>query len=113
VTNLQYDKDKWKLTEPELANRVQMFITNKCNKRCKGCFYGSQLDNSEMTFEEYKEKLDPYISKIGKVILLGGEPTISPHLQEMIEYNQDLELSTTIYTNGYKLLRSRKPHKSC
>jgi len=101
---LQYNKDKWQLCEPEYLNTIQFFITNKCNRRCKGCFYASSLDNkTHMTFDKYINILNNYLPQIQKVVLIGGEPTLSPHLSDMIVYNQKHNLTTTIYTNGYKL----------
>lgn len=101
--DLIYDKNKYEFIEPESKNTLQFFITNKCNKRCKGCFYNSRLGIGDMDFEYYKDEIQRNLSNIQKVILLGGEPTFHSNLLEMIEYNRKCNLSTTLYTNGYNL----------
>ena len=104
MLNLEYDKDQWEWFEPDSVNTIQFFITNRCNKRCIGCFYGNQLDShTDMTLDEYRIKLSPYLDAVKKVVLIGGEPTISPYIRDMIQYNQAHGLLTTVYTNGYDL----------
>lgn len=56
-----------------------------------------------MSLEEYRYYVEKYKGEIGKVILLGGEPTKHPKLREMIEFNKERGLKTTIYTNGFDL----------
>lgn len=102
---LQYDRDKWQEVGSIPVNTLQLFITNKCNLRCRGCFYSNRLGKDEMSFEEYKDYIKSYGSQVQKVILLGGEPTIHPELEQMLKLNQDRELKTTIYTNGFNLKR--------
>jgi MoaA/NifB/PqqE/SkfB family radical SAM enzyme len=56
-----------------------------------------------MTFEQYKEYLQRYAKEVEKVILLGGEPTIHPQLERMLDLNREFNLRTTIYSNGFDL----------
>ncbi len=100
---LQYDANMWQERETKPINTLQLFITNKCNLRCRGCFYADKLGNTEMSFEEYKKNVLQYRDQVQKVILLGGEPTIHSELEKMLKFNQDLNLKTTIYTNGFDL----------
>lgn len=102
---LKYDTDRWKESHSAPTNTLQLFITNKCNLRCRGCFYQDKLGKGEMTFEEYSDYVSQYAMGVQKVILLGGEPTIHPELEKMLELNNDLGLKTTIYTNGFDLKR--------
>ncbi len=100
---LKYDKNKWNEIFVDPKPTLQLFITNKCNKRCSGCFYQDYLDsNSEMNFTDYKTKIaeHPFIKKI---ILLGGEPTMHSELEKILNYNNEQNLKTTIYTNGFNL----------
>ncbi len=102
---LRYDHSAWKEITSTPTNTLQLFITNKCNLRCRGCFYQDKLGKGEMTFEEYSIHVKKYASEVEKVILLGGEPTIHPQLEKMLEFNESLGLKTTIYTNGFDLKR--------
>lgn len=108
---LQYDKTKWEERPIDVANTLQLFITNKCNRRCRGCFYGQRLGSDDMTLNYYKALVEKYRVDISankgifatKVTLIGGEPTIHPDILAMIKFNQERGLKTTIYSNGYKL----------
>ena len=66
---------------------VEFYITNVCDFNCEGCnrlnnyhFTGHQLwkDYAEV-YEQWAEKLD-----IGRITILGGEPTLNPSLPEWI-----------------------------
>ncbi|MGV8087078.1 MAG: radical SAM protein [Candidatus Woesearchaeota archaeon] len=103
--HLTYNNNKWKEKITAPVPTLQLFITNKCNKRCKGCFYEENLGTDEISFDKYKNLILSYKDKIQKVILLGGEPTIHKELDKMIEFNIENNLKTTIYTNGKDLSR--------
>lgn len=93
----------WKVKRgDEFKQTLQVFITNRCNIRCKGCFVdeGIGLGNSDMSIERYREILDNEPKSIQKIVLLGGEPTIHPDLLLFCEENKKRGLDTTIYTNG-------------
>lgn len=96
---LRHNK-KWEEVITQPVNTLQLFITNKCNLRCTGCFYQHKLGKGEMSMEEYKNHVLEYEKEVGKVILLGGEPTLHPNLDEMIDFNNKRGLKTTVYTNG-------------
>ena len=85
-------------------NTLQVFITDKCNIRCEGCFVdkGKGLGKEHMTLEEYKSIVSNEPS-IEKIVLLGGEPSMHPNLKEICDYNRENGLDTTIYTNGYNI----------
>lgn len=108
ITELQYDKDRYEIAPIVVTNSLQLFITNKCNKRCSACFYEENLGSGSMSLEEYREHVDEYFPLIKKVILMGGEPTMHPQIGDMIAYNQTLGLRTTIYSNGTYLKHLEK-----
>jgi len=87
-------------------NTLQIFITNNCNLKCKGCFARKVMGDSHenMSLEEYKVTVIKFLDKGGKQInLLGGEPLLHPKLREILDFNRENEIKTTIYTNGYFL----------
>jgi len=86
-------------------NTLQIFITNRCNLKCDGCFARNVMaDNShghDMTMAEYYRAVNVAIDKGAKQInILGGEPLLHPKLSEMCSYNIAWNLKTTVYTNG-------------
>ncbi len=87
----------------ESRNTLQVFITNKCNLRCTGCFARKVMgdNNQNISLDEYERVIIDFIQKEGKQInLLGGEPLLHPELREILEINKKYGLKTTIYTNG-------------
>jgi MoaA/NifB/PqqE/SkfB family radical SAM enzyme len=94
---------KWVEVKPEPVSTLQIFITNRCNLRCKACFYDFNLGKEEICFEEYKSIVLRYLSKVKKVILMGGEPTLHKDIVRMISFNNQHNLETTIYSNGINL----------
>src|SRR3989338_5857008 len=100
---LKYDEALWQESPVIEENTLQLFITNKCNLRCKGCFYAHNLGKDEMSFEVYKSHILKHKDAVKKVTLLGGEPTLHSQLPQMIAFNQSLNLKTTVYTNGFHL----------
>ena len=88
-----------------LHKTLQFFITNRCDKRCKGCFYASRLNSEHMSFDDYRRHLDDYAVRLGatKVILLGGEPTLHPQVANFANEALGRGLAVTVYTNGSNL----------
>jgi len=102
INRLIYDKEmrEEKIAEPMAT--LQLFITNRCNLRCKGCFYAHKLGQEDMPFEDYQKHITEHLDLgIKKIILLGGEPTIHNDICRMINWNAGKGLKTTIYTNGF------------
>ncbi len=88
-------------------NTLQIFITNRCNLHCEGCFARKIMGNKEdMTLEEYCSTVKTFQEKGGQQInLLGGEPLIHPKFREILGINRLEKIKTTVYTNGYLLDR--------
>jgi len=105
---LIYDKKRWHETDIKPINTLQVFITNRCNLRCRECFYRHKLGNDEMSFEKYKEHISVYKNEVQKITLLGGEPTMHKDIVKMLKFNNKLGLKSTIYTNGYNLEQFEK-----
>jgi MoaA/NifB/PqqE/SkfB family radical SAM enzyme len=102
VSKLKIDEKMWSTSVAQPVNTLQLFITNRCNVLCKGCFYQDRLGKGDMSYDEYKKYVKNY-PEIKKVILLGGEPTLHDDIHSMIKFNQYRGLKTTIYTNGFKI----------
>jgi organic radical activating enzyme len=87
------------------VSTLQCFITNRCNLRCKGCFYAHSLGKEDMSLVDYIHYIQMCHPLVEKITLLGGEPTLHPDLEDMIRKNQEYGLRTTIYTNGKNIER--------
>lgn len=88
-------------------NTLQVFITNRCNLKCKGCFARNAMENDcNIGVPEYTEAINSaIINGAEQINLLGGEPLIHPEIRDIIRINREKGLKTTIYTNGYFLDR--------
>jgi organic radical activating enzyme len=107
MTDIIYDPTRWELLREDIPLKtLQVFITNRCNLRCDGCFYMSGLSNNEMSFTEYTDLINKSLlnDRIQKVVLMGGEPTLHTRFIDILSFNMQCGLKTTVYTNGTRLL---------
>lgn len=85
-----------------MANLAYIQIIRKCNQECRFC---SNPPNSRtISVRKIKRIIDSYVKKkYAGLVFSGGEPTLNPHLKELIEYSQGKKLSCRIITNGQKI----------
>lgn len=87
-------------------------VTNKCNLRCKGCFFFSSGEHTVSSEESDTGKWDAFVESemqrgVNLAILIGGEPTLFPDRVESF-YKR---LPTFVATNGQiKVSRERFPN---
>lgn len=85
-----------------------IFLTGKCNLKCPYCFADDFVnkDCSEISLENFNKVVD-FLKKEGpaRVGLIGGEPLLYPHLNEVLETlkNDEKIEGVTVYTNGIAL----------
>ena len=67
---------------------IQIDITNACHKACSNCtrFCGEHAKPSFMDLETFKTAVDSMEGFPGIVGIMGGEPTLHPQFQEMMDY---------------------------
>lgn len=84
---------------------MEIEFNQTCNLRCIYCY---ALDNpgnrNELTVDEFKDVISQ-AKGMGarKIIILGGEPLLYPHILEMIEYIRSLSMEIELFTNGTKV----------
>lgn len=81
-------------------------ITNySCNNRCKWCYTDTKSFPKEIMPLDYAKEVLSSMSKAGikKCTLIGGEPTLYPHIFELIEYGSGLGLFMKIVSNAVLL----------
>lgn len=81
-----------------------LYITEKCNLRYKHCYLGSEkIDRGrEMSLSQIDSILGYFKATSGhdKLYIIGGEPTLHPKLDEIIDMGNKKGYSITISTNG-------------
>ncbi len=101
--NLEFTEQE--IREAVAANRLlsmEIEFSRVCNFRCSYCYVEEKTKCSgELTRAEIKDTiLQAKELGAGKIIILGGEPSIYPHLPEMLEFLHNEQLETEMFTNG-------------
>ena len=81
---------------------LHLYLTNKCNLRCRHCYMDSGLPlQNELSTEDFISVIDQFaaISK-NQVILTGGEPLLFPDIMVLIKQAKEKGLKVSIFTNG-------------
>ncbi len=86
---------------------MEIEFNKSCNFRCMYCYVG---DNGRRRNELSREEFFDVISQareLGarKMIILGGEPMLYPHIMEMIAFIRDLDMEVELFTNGTNITR--------
>jgi radical SAM protein with 4Fe4S-binding SPASM domain len=81
---------------------MEIEFSRRCNFRCPYCYVPRQPDLArELTRAEIRDVIQQ-AKALGarKIIILGGEPTIYPHILEMIDFIRGRGLAVEMFTNG-------------
>lgn len=101
--NLEFTEAE--IREAAAANRLlsmEIEFSRACNFRCVYCYQEYRTAASdELTREEIKDVL-AQAKELGarKIIILGGEPSIYPHLVEMLRFLGAQGFEVEMFTNG-------------
>lgn len=100
---IKVDDSKWKITwQDKYEKSLLLFITGKCNLKCKNCFSVSTRNSVEMTLDQVKKILD-INTEFSKIDLMGGEPLLHQDISKIIKEIKIRNKQPSIYTNGIKL----------
>jgi molybdenum cofactor biosynthesis enzyme MoaA len=70
--------------------RCELILSNRCNFSCKYCRGIIKEYQGDLTFEQAKEVVDIWASgNIHNIRFSGGEPTIWPHLLDLVKYTKE------------------------
>jgi len=97
--------EKYNILFPKIKNTLQVFITNKCNKKCRKCFVANKTRHVDMNLSQYRNTLDQF-NGYEKIILIGGEPLLCSNFDDILSENIQRGINTTVYTNGSSNLLS-------
>jgi radical SAM protein with 4Fe4S-binding SPASM domain len=83
---------------------LEIEFNSECNFKCIYC-YSADTNNScshdELTLEEQRSViLQGKEMGVRKIIILGGEPMLYPHILDMIRFIRELGLEVELFTNG-------------
>jgi len=101
--NLEFSEEE--IREAAAAGRLlsmEIEFSRACNFRCAYCYLADRTAGvGELSSAEIKDVI-LQAKELGarKIIILGGEPSIYPHLVEMLRYLGSLGLQIEIFTNG-------------
>ncbi|MHB8880758.1 MAG: radical SAM protein [Thermodesulfovibrionales bacterium] len=85
---------------------LSLFISNRCNLRCKYCFViddtiSKDILNAEYSKEEVKSIIDEFYDLGTRMVfLLGGEPLLHKDIGEIVDYIVKKGIYLHIITNG-------------
>jgi radical SAM protein with 4Fe4S-binding SPASM domain len=81
---------------------MEIEFSRACNFRCAYCYLADRTVGADELSRAAIKDVILQAKKIGarKIIILGGEPSIYPHLVEMLRYLGSLGLQIEMFTNG-------------
>lgn len=104
---MRFPWNKYSELESSHVNTLQVFITNRCNLKCEGCFVRNVMseENKNISYDEYVYNVArvAHSKNVLKINLLGGEPFLHPELIDFVKCNVLYGIKSTIYTNGHFL----------
>lgn len=88
-----------------LTKRAIIYPTLRCNLRCKWCYYFEKLKSDELAHVPVphmvnKVSLAKNYYGLSTIEITGGEPTIYPDIDRLLQYCHTQDLDTCMITNG-------------
>lgn len=89
-----------------LIPSVNFHVCNECNMDCKYCFASFKDQNGVNLNQLPKEKAIAIVHELGKagfrkISIVGGEPTLYPHLFDLLVAAKRCNMKTMLVTNGW------------
>ena len=97
----------------QLTKRGVLYVGYPCNLRCVFCYYAYTTNKEWYSLEECKHDASLYRTEYGNewVDITGGEPTIYPHIFELLGHCREIDLKPTLITNTLVLADEDKVKK--
>ena len=101
--NLEFTEEEIKkaVAEDRLLS-MEIEFSRICNFRCSYCYVPEKKEHrGELSRDEIKDVI-LQAKELGarKIIILGGEPSIYPHLPEMLHFLAEHGFEVEMFTNG-------------
>lgn len=89
-------------------NQCTVTLTRKCNLRCNFCYAKKTeyMETANLKYDNLKKIVDfCNDAKVKFIVFTGGEPTLYPHLIDILQYikSKEHKMLPTIATNGIEL----------
>lgn len=87
----------------KMFKEAEVFITRRCNLACDYCVIpeDKRLGKTELLIDDWKKAFDNLEALgIKQVIILGGEPTLKPGFEGLINYISKKNIDIAVSTNG-------------
>ncbi len=97
---------------PEAPDNVMLDLTWACNHRCVFCYNPAANSRRGHPPTATTEAILRVLAEWGvrEVLYLGGEPTLHPGFDEIIDLGASLELEQRVVTNGGRIDQQRARH---
>ena len=83
---------------------VRMWVTEGCNASCHFCMNVKGRANYSMEYSKYQSLCQYFkYNNFDKIAIMGGEPTIHPDFEIIMETAQTFFPSVYLFTNGLKI----------
>lgn len=83
---------------------VNFHLYPRCNLHCTFCYAGFPDTRTHLPLAQAKDVIDRLAAAgTDKITFVGGEPTLHPHLAELVRHAASLGLVTCVVTNGARL----------
>lgn len=81
---------------------IHLATNNACNLKCSFCCYGNRELKQQLTLEQAKSAVFQFkvLGALGIEHTGGGEPTLWPHLNELVDLEDSLGYKIGLITNG-------------
>lgn len=77
---------------------IQLYLTNRCNSRCKTCPIWKITEKEDLPLDTVKEII--LANKDADFVYGGGEFFLYPYYEELIDWSEQNNINYTILTNG-------------
>ncbi len=87
---------------------MEIEFNRECNFNCIYCYVQNDSNGrEELTAQESRDAIRQ-AGELGarKIIILGGEPMLYPHIMEMIRFIKERSMEIELFTNGTNITRS-------
>lgn len=103
-TKENYDVEVYNTYGKRFPQILHLELTSSCNLNCEHCYKDANKRKKYISLDELKRKIYlPFMNKTQVIHFTGGEPTINPHFEEIVNcFSQAYTLQLT--TNGTNLL---------
>lgn len=84
---------------------ANLLFTQRCNRKCPYCFAGRHMaespEDDSISWESLIYVADLFRAEgHNRISILGGEPTLHPHFNDMVIYLLERGFELTVFTNG-------------